>query len=40
VGSITDVPSVAECVARLREEYAAAAERLASNPHWRAAITS
>jgi nitronate monooxygenase len=40
VGSITDVPSVAECVARLREEYAAAAERLASNPHWRAATTS
>ena len=34
VGSITDIPSVADCVARLREEYAAAAHDLARTAHW------
>ena len=34
VGSIADVPTVAECVARLREEYAAAARDLTRTEHW------
>ena len=35
VGSITDIPTVADCVARLREEYAAAATALMRTEHWR-----
>ena len=36
VGTITDIHSVADCVARLREEYAAAATALMRTEHWRA----
>jgi nitronate monooxygenase len=34
VGSITDIPTVADCVARLREEYATAASDLTRTEHW------
>jgi nitronate monooxygenase len=40
VGSISDVPTVADCVARLREEYAEAARRLTRTEHWPAAAAS
>jgi len=40
VGSIADVPSVAECVARLREEYTAAARDLTRAEHWPASLAS
>ena len=40
VGSIADVPTVAECVARLREEYAAAARDLTRTEHWPASPAS
>jgi nitronate monooxygenase len=38
VGSISDVPTVAECVVRLREEYAAAARDLTRTEHWPVSI--
>jgi nitronate monooxygenase len=37
VGSIADVPTVADCVARLRQEYDAASRQLAQSAHWQAA---